>query len=91
MKHVNLILACNIQAYRRRRYWSQAALARRIGVTPQAVSKWEQAKSAPDISLLPTLASVLGCHIDELFSCDQCDECDTCDKNREMERKAVFR
>lgn len=67
MKHVNLILACNIQAYRRKKGWSQAGLAMRIGVTPQAVSKWECGKCAPDISLLPTLASVFGCQIDELF------------------------
>ena len=37
-------------------------------VTFQAVSKWELAKSAPDISFLPTMADVFECSIDDLFS-----------------------
>ena len=39
-----------------------------MGVTFQAVSKWENAKTAPDILFLPTMADLFGCHIDELFS-----------------------
>ncbi|MBQ2998998.1 MAG: helix-turn-helix transcriptional regulator [Clostridia bacterium] len=67
MKHVNLILGKNIQALRRKNGWSQAALAMRLGVTPQAVSKWEQSKTAPDLSLLPKIALLFGCRIDDLF------------------------
>ena len=67
MKQVNLILAHNIQFFRKKRGLSQVALAQKIGVTPQAVSKWEKGKSAPDISLLPTVALLLDCQIDELF------------------------
>lgn len=67
MKHVNLILGKNIQAMRRKNGWSQAVLAERLGVTPQAVSKWEQSKTAPDLSLLPKIASVFACRIDDLF------------------------
>jgi len=68
MKHINLILGENIQTFRRKNGWSQAALAERLGVTPQAVSKWEHAKTAPDLSLLPKIASVFGCRIDDLFA-----------------------
>ena len=39
-------------------------------MTPQAVSKWENGASMPDISLLPKLAKIFGVSIDELFGGD---------------------
>ena len=68
MENVNDTLAENILMQRKRKQLSQRELARQLGVTAQAVSKWEKAKSAPDISMLPMLADAFGCHIDELFS-----------------------
>ena len=68
MGNVNIILAENILKYRRRSGLTQEALARALGVTFQAVSKWETGKSAPDISFLPTMADMFECTIDELFS-----------------------
>lgn len=46
---------------------TQDQLARSVGVTPQAVSKWEHDQSCPDISILPDLATVLDTSIDELL------------------------
>lgn len=46
---------------------TQGALADRIGVSAQAVSKWETETTMPDISLLPSISEVLGVTIDELF------------------------
>ena len=46
---------------------TQEALGQRIGVSGQAVSKWEVADSFPDPSLLPALADALEVSIDELF------------------------
>ena len=46
---------------------TQEQLAERVGVSPQSVSKWENAVSMPDISLLPALAEAFGVSIDELF------------------------
>ena len=46
---------------------TQDELARRLGVTKAAVSKWEQAASLPDISLLPGIASLLDLTVDELL------------------------
>lgn len=46
----------------------QDELAEKLGVTPQAVSKWENGASAPDISQLPKIASIFGVTIDELFA-----------------------
>ena len=67
MENVNLILAANIFKHRKRSGLSQDELARKLGVTFQAVSKWENAKAAPDIAFLPIMADIFGCYIDELF------------------------
>ena len=46
---------------------TQERLAVKMGVTAQAVSKWENDLSAPDIMLLPELARTLGVTVDELL------------------------
>ena len=56
-----------IAFYRRKLGLTQEALAQRLGVTNQAVSKWESGQSCPDIALLPQLADLFGITIDELF------------------------
>ena len=38
-----------------------------LGVTPQAVCKWEQNLCYPDIFTLPHLARILGCQTDDFF------------------------
>jgi len=68
MENVKIVLAANILKYRKKSGLSQDELAQKLGVTFQAVSKWENAKAAPDIAFLPIMADVFGCHIDELFS-----------------------
>ncbi len=70
MDNTNIILAANIQKYRKKAGLTQEGLAQKLGVTFQAVSKWENAKSAPDILFLPILADLFNCYIDELFSRD---------------------
>ena len=70
MDNTNIVLAANIQKYRKKRGFTQEELAQKLGVTFQAVSKWENAKSAPDIFFLPMMAELFGCYIDELFSRD---------------------
>lgn len=47
---------------------TQEDLATKLGVSSQAVSKWENDVSCPDISLLPALAETLGCTTDALLS-----------------------
>ncbi len=56
-----------IKHHRKRLGLTQEQLAERLGVSPQAVSKWENNLSCPDISLLPELAEVLGISVDELL------------------------
>ena len=56
-----------IQALRKERGLTQKQLADAVGVTPQAVSKWETDESCPDITALPLLAGVLGVSVDTLL------------------------
>ena len=68
MENVNIVLAANILKYRKKSGLSQEELANKLGVTFQAVSKWENAKAAPDITFLPIMADIFECSIDDLFS-----------------------
>ena len=56
-----------IKALRKEKNISQESLAKVLGVTFQAVSKWETNTTAPDVSLIPPIASFFGVSIDELF------------------------
>ena len=47
---------------------TQDTLAAQLGISSQAVSKWENDISAPDIGLLPALAKALNCTTDELLT-----------------------
>jgi len=53
---------------------TQEEVARHLGVSFQAVSKWETGTTMPDISLLPEIAAFFGVRIDDLFSVDHEDE-----------------
>ena len=52
---------------RRRLGLTQGDLALRVGVTAQAVSKWEQGRSCPDIAILDEIADALGISLFELL------------------------
>ncbi|MBE6821334.1 MAG: helix-turn-helix transcriptional regulator [Ruminococcaceae bacterium] len=56
-----------IAYYRRLNAMTQEKLAQKLNVSTQAVSKWEQKITSPDIMLLPELASIFNISIDELF------------------------
>lgn len=56
-----------IMTLRKSRGWTQEQLAEKLGVSGQAVSKWENDVSCPDISLLPKLAEVFQVTTDSLL------------------------
>jgi len=62
-----IYFGARIASYRKELGLTQEALAQKLGVTNQAVSKWEADQSCPDIMLLPPLADVFGISLDELF------------------------
>ena len=60
-----------ICALRKERGMKQEELAQRLDVSSQAVSKWENDQTSPDISLLPRLAGVFGVTTDYLLTGEQ--------------------
>ena len=63
----NLSLGNRIAYYRKLNAMTQEELSYKLNVSPQAVSKWEQQLSSPDIMLLPVIAEVFHISVDELF------------------------
>ena len=57
----------NIKKYRKQRKITQEQLAGVLGVSDQAVSRWENGTTYPDIELLPTIALYFGVTLDELM------------------------
>ncbi len=64
---MKLNLGTTIRELRRRDNRTQEELAILLGVTAQAVSRWESGGSYPDMELIPAIANVFGISIDELF------------------------
>ena len=64
------VLGNNIYNLRKGRGWTQAELADKLGVTNQAVSKWETGDSLPDSALLVPISELFGVSIDELMKGD---------------------
>ncbi len=63
----NLSPGNRIAYYRRLNAMTQEELSLKLNVSSQAVSKWEQQLSSPDIMLLPVIAEIFDISIDELF------------------------
>ena len=60
-----------IVAQRKRLGLTQDRLAELLGITAQAVSKWENDQSCPDITMLPKLAEVFGISTDDLLGLEK--------------------
>jgi transcriptional regulator with XRE-family HTH domain len=59
-------LGRRIVQLRKRRRWSQADLAGRLGVTRERVGNWERGEHAPPLEALAALGEVLRAPLDEL-------------------------
>ena len=57
----------NIASMRRNAGLTQEGLAFQLGISAQAVSKWERGVACPDMTLLPRLAVLFDVRIDALF------------------------
>ena len=64
-------IGTNIYTLRKGKKLTQAQLAEKLGVSEQAVSKWENEISLPDVSLFPAIASLFKVSIDRLFDYHQ--------------------
>ena len=58
----------NIKRLREEKALSQNAIADKLGVTQQAIAKWETGDAMPRADKLPELARLLGCKVDDLLS-----------------------
>ena len=65
---MDMTIGKRIGLLRRQKGMTQEELATQMGVSPQAVSKWENDQTCPDITALPKLARFLGVSVDELLS-----------------------
>lgn len=57
----------NLQVLRRKNNLTQAEVAITLGVSASSVAKWETTNTYPRAELLPALADLLHCSIDDLF------------------------
>lgn len=58
----------NLKEIRKEKKLSQEKLAKMLCVSQQSVAKWENEQSLPRAELLPKIASILGCSVDELLT-----------------------
>ena len=69
-----MILGEKIAQLRRKNGWSQEELADKMGVSRQAVSKWESNQTTPDLERILRLSSLFGVTIDYLLKDDAAPE-----------------
>ena len=67
---MNLEIANRLVRLRKENHLSQEELAEKIGISRQAVSKWERAEASPDTDNLILLARLYGIALDELLKTD---------------------
>lgn len=65
---MNIEIANRLVTLRKRNSLSQEALAEKLGISRQAVSKWERAEASPDTDNLILLSRIYGISMDELLS-----------------------
>ena len=65
---MDMTIGKRIALLRKEKGLTQEDLAEHMGVSPQAVSKWENDQTCPDISALPKLSKLLDVTVDELLS-----------------------
>lgn len=68
---MNISIGKRIKELRKERNMTQERLADLVGVSFQAVSKWENGIALPDITLVPRLAQIFAVSTDELFAYNQ--------------------
>ncbi len=82
-------IGTKIKELRKRDSRTQDTVAEAIGVTAQAISRWEKGGAYPDMELIPSIANYFGITIDELFGyeCERQSKIDTLVKTIEEKNK----
>ena len=71
---MNIKIGAIIKKLRTENNITQETLAASIGVTPQAISRWESENGYPDIELIPVIAEFFGITTDTLMGIDNAAE-----------------
>ncbi len=71
---MNIEIANRLVELRKKNNLSQEELAAKLGLSRQAVSKWERAEASPDTDNLICLAKIYGVSLDELLKTDVSEE-----------------
>ena len=67
---MKIMIGRRIKTLRKKHDMTQERLAEYLGITSQAISRWESETCYPDIELLPALADVFGVTVDEMLCVD---------------------
>jgi len=87
---MELLIGRNIRQLRQKRELTQEEVAAHLGISFQAISKWERGDGYPDITMLPALAAYFGVSVDELLGMDSIEKQQRYDAiNREYEKNRV--
>ena len=64
---IKIVISEKLKQYRKDHKLTQAEFGELINVSPQAISKWERNECYPDIVLLPKLAQIFDCSVNDFF------------------------
>ncbi len=84
---MSLMLGTKLADLRKRHGFSQEALAEKMGVSRQAVSKWERGESTPDTDTLIELARLYEVSLDELVGNERNQTAEKSETNSEKQKK----
>lgn len=84
---MTLYIGENLKKQRKLKELTQDQLANILGVSFQAVSKWERGEGYPDIEMLPTIAEFFGITIDELMGMKEIQDNADAEKILEMQKE----
>ena len=68
---MELMIGEKLKKLRRSKDLTQEEVAAHLGISYQAISKWERGDGYPDITMLPALANYFGVTVDELIGMDE--------------------
>ena len=68
---MSLTIGLNIKKLRTKGHFTQEQLATYLGISTQAVSRWETQNGDPDLALLPRIADFFSVSMDDLFGIDR--------------------
>ena len=83
-------LGLTISKLRKEKGMTQEELAEKVNVSAQAVSKWENDISMPDISVLPVLAEVFDVSIDELLGREKVSKVEILEETKRKDINKMF-